>query len=176
MQTWVQAFIILAAVAIIMQMGILLALFLEVRSLGRNLARTIAELQNRLEPILFRVNVILEDSQFRISSIMADTAEVTRLARGQALKFDRLVTEAADRLQQQIARVDQMLSGVMAVVEEGGSLIRRGLWSRVNQASAIVKGFRVGLDVFRGRSPRSSSEDVEMGATVGVSQDEELFI
>jgi hypothetical protein len=118
----------------------------------------------------------LEDSQLRISAIMADTSEITRLARGQAMKFDRLVSETTDRIQQQVVRVDQMLSGVMAVVEDGGSLVRRALWSRVNQASAIVKGFRVGLDVFRGRSPRSSSDDSEMGAAAISSQDEELFI
>ena len=176
MDTWVEAFIVLAAVAIVMQMVILLALFLEIRSLGRTVTRAMEDIQSRVEPVLYRLNGILEDSQSRISAIMADTSEITRMARGQAIKFDRLVSEATDRVQQQVIHVDQMLSGVMAVIDEGGSLLRRALRSRAYQASAIVKGFRVGLDVFRGRSSRSSSDDSEMGATVLSSQDEELFI
>ena len=51
---------------------------------------------------------------------MGDAAEVTRLARGQAQKADRVVTEATERLRTQIIRADQILTGTLEVIEEAG--------------------------------------------------------
>jgi methyl-accepting chemotaxis protein len=172
MQTWVQAFIIIAAVAIVLQMGILLALFLEVRALGRAISGAIADMQQRVNPILSRVHGILEESHERITSIVGDAAEMSRLARGQAQRLDRVLTEAADRLQQQVIRADQMVTGVMAVLEEAGSMARRTLITPVGQASAFIKGIKAGFETFRGR--RRGRAD--LGATISASQDEELFI
>ena len=42
---------------------------------------------------------------------MGDTAEITRLARGQAQKVDRVFTEALERLRIQVIRADQILTG-----------------------------------------------------------------
>jgi len=46
------------------------------------------------------------------------------------------------------------------------------VWGPIKQASAVMKGIKVGLDLLRNvRGERRSSVDVE-----GLEQDEELFI
>src|SRR5271168_3699486 len=171
MTGWVQAFIIIAAVAIVVQMAILVAMFVQLKVSMQEFTRIANDLQGRVDPILLRVNRILEDSEGRISSVMGDTAEITRLARGQAQKVDRVFTEALERLRIQVIRADQILTGAMEVVDEAGTKFRNTLWGPIRQASAVMKGIKVGLDMLRRQQNNKPESDVDP-----VSQDEELFI
>lgn len=168
MSGWVQAFIVIAAVAIVIQMGILLGMFISMRASIENLTRIANDLKTRVDPILTRTNHILEDSEDRIASIMGDAAEITRLARGQAQKVDRVFTDAVERLRIQVIRADHILTGTLEVVEDAGAKVRKTLWGPINQASALLKGLKVGLDFIRGQK-RKAGSDTSI-------EDEELFI
>jgi hypothetical protein len=169
MSGWVEAFIVIAAIAIVMQMTIMLVMLLQVKKSLEHFTRLSTDLQSRVDPILSRINRILEDSESRISSVVGDTAEITRLARTQAQKIDRVFTDTIERLQIQVIRADQILTGAMEVVDEAGTKFRNTLWGPIRQASAVMKGIKVGLDMLR----RQQGGHVESD---GASQDEELFI
>ena len=171
MSGWVEAFIIIAAIAIVVQMAILVAMFVQLKMSMEQFTRIANDLQGRVDPILVRVNRILEDSEGRISSVMGDTAEITRLARGQAQKVDRVFTEALERLRIQVIRADQILTGALEVVDEAGTKFRNTLWGPIRQASAVMKGIKVGLDMLRRQQNNKPESDGD-----SVSQDEELFI
>jgi hypothetical protein len=168
MSGWLQAFIVIAAVAIVIQMAILLAMFFQVRTAIEQFTRIATDLQNRIDPILLRTSRILEDSEDRIASIMGDTAEITRVARGSAQKIDRVFTDAVERLRVQIIRADHILTGTLEVVEESGAKFRRTLWTPIQQASAILKGMKVAIDMLRGQNRRPEPDSA--------TADEELFI
>ena len=168
MSPWVEAFIIISGIAIVMQMAILAAMYFQLRTSLNHFTKIANDLHSRLDPILGLINHILEDSEDRITSIMGDAAEVTRLARSQAQKVDRVFTDAVERLRIQVIRADQILTGTLEVIDEAGSKFRKTLWGPVQQASALIKGLKVGLDYIRGQRRRSETE--------GAPQDEELFI
>jgi len=169
MSVWVEAFIVIAALAILIQCAVLMAMFMQLKVAIQEVTKITSELQNRMGPILLRVSRILDDSEDRIHSIMGDAAEITRVARTQAQKFDRVFTEAVERLRIQILRADQILSGPLEVVEETGSKFKNTVWRPLQQATALIKGIKVGLDVLRGRRESSNGE-------APVTEDEELFI
>jgi hypothetical protein len=169
MSGWVEAFIVIAAIAIVMQMAVMLAMLLQLKNSLEHFTRLSTDLQGRIDPILTRINRILEDSEGRISSVMGDTAEITRLARSQAQKIDRVFTDTIERLQIQVIRADQILTGAMEVVDEAGTKFRNTLWGPIRQASAVMKGIKVGLDMLRRQQGGAVESDV-------ASQDEELFI
>ena len=169
MSGWVVAFIIIAGVAIVLQMLILLAMAVQMRTAIEKFTKIGEDLQSKIDPILVRSARILEDSESRVASIMGDAAEVTRIARGQAQKIDRIFTESIERLRIQVIRADQILTGTIEVIEEAGSKFRRGLWAPLQQASAILRGLKVGLDVLRGPNRKGSQSE-------SARQDEELFI
>ena len=170
MPGWVDFFILVAAVAIVIQMGILLAMFFQMRATVEQFTKIATQLQARIDPILVRTNRILEDSEDRIRSITSDAAELTRVARSQAQKVDRVFTDAVERLRIQIVKADQILTGALEVIEEAGSTFRSRLWQPFNQASAVLKGVKAGIDFIRGqRQSRPSSDG-------GATEDEELFI
>jgi ABC-type transporter Mla subunit MlaD len=168
MSGWLEVFIAVATIAIVIQMAILLAMFLQMQAAIKNLTRIATQLQARIDPILVRTNHILEDSEDRIRSIMGDAAEVTRVARSQAQKVDRVFTDAVERLRIQIIRADQILTGTLEVIEDAGTTIRDKVWDPINKVSAVLKGVKAGLDFFRDRR-RPPQPDA-------ATQDEELFI
>jgi hypothetical protein len=169
MSGWVEAFVVIAAVAIVVQMAILLAMFVQMRGAIEQFTRVTNNLQERIDPILLRVDRILDNSEDKIASIMGDGAEITRLARGQAQKVDRVFTEALERLRTQVIHADRILTGALEMIEDTGSKVRSTLWTPVHQVSAVIKGIKVGLDVLRGIQKGRADSD-------GASQDEELFI
>ncbi|MGA8075570.1 MAG: hypothetical protein WB995_18990 [Candidatus Acidiferrales bacterium] len=169
MSGWTEAFIVIAAVAIVMQMAIMLGMYLQFRDMNQHIKRVTTDLETRVNPILLRINRILDDSQDRISSIVGDAAEVTRIARGQAQKVDRVFTDAVDRLRVQVIRADHLLTGALEVLEDTGSKVRKTVTGPITQVTAVLKGIKVGLDFIRGQQHHRRRSDAP-------TQDEELFI
>lgn len=168
MPAWFAAFVVVATAAIVLQSAILLAMYFYFRETSRQMIRITSDLQSKIDPILVKTNRILEDLQDRVGSIVGDAAEITRIARNQAQKVDRVFTDAVDRLRVQIVRADHVVTGALEVIEDSGAKFRRTLLGPVQEMSALLKGIKVGLDVIRGirRSPGSNA----------ATQDEELFI
>ena len=170
MNTWIAVFIVIAGIAIAVQAVMLSALFFELRRVSQRMERFTEDLQTRLTPILTRTQFLLEDAQPKISEMIADASHMVYLARAQAQKFDRVFTEASDRLRGQLVRADRILTGTLEAVEDAGSKFRSGLWRPMQKASALIQGIRVGLDLLRsGRSSSRHSDDA-------VEREEELFI
>ena len=152
MSGWVEAFIVIAAVAIVIADGDFACdCLFRCRRRSQQFHADCDRLQSKINPILIRVNRILEDSEDRIASIMGDAAEITRVARSQAQKVDRIFTEAIERLRIQILRADIILTGALEVIEDAGSKFRDNLWGPVQKASAVIRGIKVGLDFLRGQ-------------------------
>jgi hypothetical protein len=169
MSGWVEAFVVIAAIAIVIQSAMMVAMFFQLKAALKQITTVANELQNRMGPILLRVNRILDDSEDRIKSIMSDASEITRVARSQAQKVDRVFTDALERLRVQILRADTILTGTLEVIEDTGSQLKNTVWRPIQQASALLKGIKVGIDILRGNRKRVETETI-------VTEDEELFI
>src|SRR5256885_29646 len=171
METWVAVFVIVAAVAILVQAAILVAMFFQMRRTAERMERFTSDLESRLGPILSRVQTLLEETQPKISEMIADAAHVVYLARGQAQKVDRVFTEASDRLRGQLVRADRILTGALEAVEDAGSKFGNSVWRPVHKVSALMQGLKVGLELLRSRRRPANRNPEEPLET-----EEELFI
>src|SRR5215475_6040695 len=170
---WIAVSSVVTAIALVVQLGILIALFLELRTTTEKINSLTTDLKTRVGPILTRVQIMLDDTQPKISSLVSDAAHVVYLARGQAQKVDRVFTDAADRLRGQLLHMDRILTGTLEALEDAGSQFKRGFWRPVQKASALIQGIKVGIDLLRSRrSSRSSTS----AADDRLEQEEELFI
>jgi hypothetical protein len=170
MQFWMEFFSIVAAIALIVQVGILTALFFQTKKTAESINRTVNDLHTRISPILTRTQLLLDDNQPKINALVEDASQVVYLARGQAQKMDRIVTDATDRLRGQLVRADRILTGTLEAVEDAGFAMKKNFMGPVQKASALVQGIKIGLDVLRSRRGNKSNirETVE--------QEDELFI
>jgi hypothetical protein len=167
MQNWVG---VVVAVALVLQVSVLIALFLQTRRTMKQVEDSVSDLNRKVGPILTRVQILLDDTQPKISTMVSDAAHIVYLARGQAQKVDRVFTDATDRLRGQLVRADRILTGTLEAVEEAGSQFKHSFWRPMRKASALVQGIKVGIDLLRASRARSSHRDEPL------EQEEELFI
>jgi hypothetical protein len=170
MQFWMEFFSIVAAIALVIQVVILIGLFLQLRKTTESINRVVTDLHERMGPILTRTQIMLDDTQPKITALVDDASHMVYLARIQAQKMDKVFTEASDRLRGQLVRADRILTGTLEAVEDAGSQVRRSFLGPVQRVSALVHGIKIGLDVLRSRKrePESVRETLE--------QEDELFI
>jgi anti-sigma-K factor RskA len=169
MQNWVG---VVVAISLVVQVSILAALFFTTRRTMQKLDKTVTDLNARAGPILTRVQILLDDTQPKISTMVSDASHIVYLARGQAQKMDRVFTEAADRFRGQLVQLDRILTGTMEAVEDAGTQFKQSFWRPVQKASALVQGVKIGLDLLRARRAATAPA----GKEEAPEQEEELFI
>ena len=157
METWVPIFVGITALAFVLQAIAMLGMFFQVRKAVKRAEELASAFRSRVDPILSRVQVSLEDLTPRITSIASDAAEMSRLTRSQAQKMDRIITETLEILRGQLIHLDQILTGAVEKVEEAGSYLRETVWGPVEKASAIIKGIQTGIAVLRSSRRRKPS-------------------
>jgi len=170
MQFWMEFFSIVAAIALVVQVAILIALFVQLKRTTESINKMVTDLHTRMGPILARTQLLLDDTQPRITNLVEDASHIVYLARVQAQKMDRVFTEASDRLRGQMVKADRILSGALEAIEDAGTQVRRSFLGPVQKASAIVHGIKIGLDVLRSRRGRRDTVPEVM------EQEDELFI
>src|SRR6201984_3072236 len=135
MQNWVGG---VGAIALILQVSILTARYFTTRRAVQRMENTVTDLNARAGPLLTRVQILLDDTQPKISTMVSDAAHIVYLARGQAQKMDRVFTDAADRFRGQLLHIDRILTGTMETVEDAGAQFKQSFWKPVQKASARV--------------------------------------
>jgi hypothetical protein len=173
MESWIPFFVVVTALAIVVQAIVLIALFVQLRKTAARVEQTVADFNTKVAPLVSRVQILVDDIAPRITGIVVDASEITRLARGEAQKLDRVLSEALERLRMQLIHVDHILTGAMEAVEEAGSHLRNTVWAPVVKATALIRGVQAGIDFFRGVRGRRGGDHVE---TPAEQQDEGLFI
>ena len=137
MQFWMEFFSIVAAIALVVQVAILIGLFVQLKRTTESINRMVSDLHTRMGPILTRTQILLDDTQPRITSLVEDASHIVYLARAQAQKMDKVFTEASDRLRGQLVRADRILSGTLEAIEDAGTQVRRNFLGPVQKVTAV---------------------------------------
>jgi hypothetical protein len=177
MESWMPFFVVVAALALVVQALVLVGLFIGVRRANARYSQIAEELRARIIPALSDIQLLVEEARPHITGILANASEVTHLARTQAQRVDRVMSEALERLRMQLAHVDQILTGALETVEDAGSKFRQTVWQPMQSVAAVVRGIQTGLEFYRGtRSQRRRNERYEPPAGDREQADENLFI
>lgn len=171
MEHWVPFFVVVAAVAIVLQMLVMLGMFLSVRQLSDRLTKISTDVHTQVTPILTKINLLLDDSRPRVISMVNDWAEFSQVARNQAVKFDRVVSEGMELLRGQILRADTVLTGVVEAAEDVSTHFRKSVLGPVSQLTAVLRGIKAGLDMLSKNKRSTPSAEGSRAQS-----DEELFI
>lgn len=173
MESWIPFFVAVTALAIVVQAVVLIALFIALRRTAAQVEKTVADFNTKVTPLVSQVQTLVDEISPRITGIVVDASEISRLARGEAQKLDRILSEALERVRLQIIHVDHILTGAMEAVEEAGSHLRNTVWAPVVKATALIRGVQAGLDFFRAARRKDGGGPVEASAE---QQDEGMFI
>lgn len=165
----VSLFIIVTAIAVVIQAGILVGLFVAVRQTGKRVETLAAEVKTKALPTMETAQAMLVELRPRITDIVANVDQSARMARAQMERLDATVSDVVDRTRLQVIRADELVNRTLDRVEETTDMVHQTVISPIRQLAGLLTGLSAGLEYFLGRKRRQSRDGV------GVPQDE-LFI
>jgi ABC-type transporter Mla subunit MlaD len=167
-ETLIGAFVIIACLAIVIQAGILVALYVSVRKTSARV-EAVAE---KAVPVLESAKVILDDTAPRLREITTNLSDVTGTIKSQITRLDATVSDLVDRSRLQIIRIDELVGRTMDKVEETSEMVQNAVVSPMRQLTGLMQGLSAGLGAYLSRRRRPSASE----GGVAVDDDEELFI
>lgn len=165
----INVFIVVAAIAIVVQMGVLIALYLGLRRTSARMEAIADDLHKRTAPLLDAASAILVESRPKVTTIIDNLHSATTSIRSQVERLDATVSDVIDRTRLQVIRADEMVTRTMDKVEETTEMVQHSVLSPIRRLAGIASGLTTGLEVLFRR--RRGSRQVEE-----LPQDEELFI
>ena len=168
-------FVAVTALAVVIQMGILVALFVSLRKTSAQVLTLASSIESKVVPALDAANSILVDTRPRMTEIAANLAAVSGSLRSGVDRFDSTFGDAMDRTRRQVIRADDLVSRTMDHVEETTEILHEGVLAPVQRVAGLVQGLTVGIDTFF-RLTRRSSQREHAPISSPVSNDEEMFI
>jgi len=166
-------FIYATAVAVVLQMFILLVLAISLSKTSAKVEKLASEVHGRALPILASAETIINDSRGKIDIVMNNLVATTGTLKTQMDRLDATVNDIVDRTRLQVIRADDIVTRTLDRVEETSELVQHTVVSPVRQISGIVQGLSVGISAFLSQT-RTSRRRRSNAARV--TQDEELFI
>jgi hypothetical protein len=160
--------LILVAIAVLMQAGAMLGIWLAVRKVPGQIENVRLDVKQRLDPLTQSALEIVNNSREPLRTISANLAEISTILRDRTANADQVAAELLERSRMQIIRVDRMVSDLVEKVETTAGAVQKGVLGPIHEVSAVVKGVRSGLEfLFTRRRVTNVSE---------ATQDEQLFI
>jgi hypothetical protein len=163
------AFIAVTAGAVVVQAGILIALYLAFRKSSEKMEALATEVSSKALPAIESVQSLLVELRPKIETLTANVSESSTVVRNQLGRIDATLTDALDRARLQVIRADELLSRTMDKVEETSESVHKTVMSPLRHVNGLVNAISTGVDVFLGQKRRHPKN----GA--GVPQDE-MFI
>jgi len=155
-------FVLLTGLSILLQAGILLAMYLAMRQSGARIEAIASELKAKVVPVAEQAEALLTEIRPKMQVIGDNLQHATTTLRDQVLRADATVKDAVDRGRLQIIRADELLTRTLDRVEETTDMVHSTVVSPIRQLSGLMQGITVGLEFLfggRGRRNGGSRED-----------------
>jgi len=160
-------FVIVAVVAIVLQTGILCALFLAIRGLVTRLEKLV---DSQASPLLTTARAILDDAQPKIADITTNLAESTATVKVHVDDVAEATGEIVERARLQAARIDELVDNTIEKIEVTTDMVQASVITPVRRIHALIQAVSAGLGFLRANRARRKSEGNSSEA------DEEMFI
>jgi methyl-accepting chemotaxis protein len=166
-------FIALTAIAVLLQAGVLLAMYLTMRKTTQRMEALATEVKTKVIPTVEQAQEMLNAARPKVQGVVENLESAAKLVRSQVERVDATVNDVMDRARLQIIRGDELLTRTLDRVEQTSEMVQKTVVSPVRQFSGLLQGITVGLEfLFGGRGRRNGGG---RGERRPVPQDE-MFI
>ncbi|MGD0513107.1 MAG: hypothetical protein ABSA29_07385 [Terriglobales bacterium] len=161
-------FIAVTAAAVVIQAGILVAMYLALRQTAARMETIADEVRTKVLPAGEIVHSMLVEFRPHLETLVTNVSQSSNLVRAQIERLDATVNDAIDRTRLQVIRADELLNRTLDRVETTTDLVHKTVVSPVRQLSGLVQGITSGVEFLIGAKRRQRNG-------VPVPQDE-MFI
>ncbi|HET9743066.1 MAG TPA: hypothetical protein VFQ00_09975 [Terriglobales bacterium] len=168
--TALTVFIAITAVAVVLQMAILLALYLGVRRTSAQMESIALDFQRRSTPIIENARDVLADATPKLKEITANLTTVSASLKENSEALGSAAVEIAMRARNKVATADEMISRTFERVEKTTDAVQNGVLNPVRHVQGIMQAVSVGIGAFL--SPKRQPHNDRPRGT----GDDEMFI
>jgi hypothetical protein len=143
-------FIAVTAAAVVIQAGILVAMYLSVRQTSVRLEALAADVRGKILPTAEIVHSMLQEFRPLLQTVVTNVSESSTVVRAQIERLDATVSDAIDRTRLQVIRADELLNRTLDRVESTTDMVHKTVISPVRQLSGLVQGITSGLEFLLG--------------------------
>ena len=153
-----------AAVALLIMMGMMIGVYRSARLLQQRSNR----FMDRLEPLVASTQSAVEDLRAQTGPVLADVRRLTESGRKQMDRLDELVDDVHASARLQIQRIDGSVEDCLRKVDETSEALRKAVLGPVRRIHGVAAAVSAVLDHLGGARRRPTVDK----ATI----DEEMFI
>ena len=165
--TIITIFVVVTALAVLMQAGILLGMFIALRKTSAKVEFLAEEVKTKVLPTAELAHSMIVELRPKITTVLDNVSVSTTVLRTQMERIDATLTDIIDRTRLQVIRADEFVNSTMDKLEETREAVQRTVVSPVRHISGLMHGVTAGVEAFFSRRRERES--------VNVPQDE-MFI
>jgi F0F1-type ATP synthase membrane subunit b/b' len=157
------AAVVVAAVAIVLQLLILFAMY----RASKAISNQIAALAPKIETLVETAQRTVEQSRQQVTEITTKTNAVLDQTKVQLVRVNEIMEDATSRAKRQLDRVELILDDTIGRVHETAMLLQNGVLRPLREVHGVAAGVRAAVStLLRGGRPTVAQ----------ATQDDEMFI
>jgi methyl-accepting chemotaxis protein len=150
MENLIPLFVALTGAAVVLQAGLLAAMYLAMRKTSTRMESLAEELKTKALPTLETTQSMLAEIRPKVEVIADNLMATSTVVRDEAQRIDAAVNDLVDRARLQVIRADDMLTRTLDRVEETSEIVQKTVTSPVRHVSGVIKGVTAGLEFLIG--------------------------
>lgn len=147
--------IAVAALAVVMQAIVLIAILLSLKKATRSIQAEVKELRSSVTPLLFNLRDFLTNVAPKIEATTYDVAEIVHGSKTKIAMLEITVSDILARLHRQTSRVDGMVSSMLDSVERVGDYVSVAVAKPVRQISALLASGKAIFEALSAPAPQA---------------------
>ncbi len=163
-------FIIIMAISVAIQVGVLAGIFVSLKKLVLSVERLRADVEQRIDPAMADFKQLLGEAKHVVHGFQATTENVVGISetvKYQVERVNAVIEDTTDRARDQIARADEVVTDAIEKMQATSAIVQQHVLGPVREVSALIRGVSGGLQFLFSRKRNQVD---------AVHQDEELFI
>jgi hypothetical protein len=167
-ETLLTIFVAVTAVAVILQMVILAALFFSTKKTSARIDAIAKRVEEDVLPAIEQARALINENGPKVTAILTHASETTAIVRAQAERVSATLDDIVDRTRLQTIRADEMVTKTFDRIEQTADTMQHVVLSPIRRLSGIMTGVMVGLGEFVGSR--------KVRRTQGAVPHDEMFI
>src|SRR5579872_7030295 len=119
--------LILVAIAVLMQAGAMLGIWLTMRKIPGQIDNVRSDVKARIDPLTQSVLEIVNNSREPLRTITANLVEISNMLRNRTSSADQVAADLLDKSKSQIVRMDRMVTDLVDKVETTADTVQKGV-------------------------------------------------
>jgi methyl-accepting chemotaxis protein len=149
-ETLLIVFVGLTALAILIQMGVLIALYVSSKKTRESMQLVMREVEQNVLPLFRDLRALVSESGPKLREAIDNLTVTSATVRQESDRLGQAANDVAGRVGRQAERIDQMLTRTLDRVEHTRETVQHAIRSPIQQLSGVLSGVAAGLAELRG--------------------------